>query len=105
MRKLSRKFYNEKGYLQAKYIEALETRKGFKFYTEYQTGSGRWRNYLSSSFELLQIFVALKIGYEKGNDSPRGGRSGDYVIINQICLNRIRKIKFKWEANKSNKSS
>jgi hypothetical protein len=93
MRKLPTEFYDKKGNLRSKYYHALMTRNGFKFYTESQTGSGRWTRYVSQKFALLDIFRALDIKYENRNDAPRGGRYGDYFLVNKIMLNRILKIK------------
>jgi len=93
MRKLSKEFYDKKGNLKAIYKNALVTRNGFKFHTESQTGSGRWTRYISIRGALLEIFRALDIKYESGNDAPRGGRHGYYFLVNKIMLNRILKIK------------
>ena len=93
MRKLSKEFYDKKGNLKSLYYNALMTRDGFKFYTESYIGSGKWRHYISQRSALLDIFRALDIKYESGNDAPRGGRHGYYFLVNKIMLNRILKIK------------
>lgn len=47
----------------------------------YTSGSGRYSQNAGSVKEVTEILDALKIKYITGNDSPRGGHTGNWIKI------------------------
>jgi hypothetical protein len=45
------------------------------------SGSGRFTTNLDYTFDCKNILTFLKLKFETGNDSPRGGLTGNYIKI------------------------
>lgn len=54
---------------------------GVKFYINHQTGSGRWTKITDYEFRVRNILLWNGVIFESGNDAPRGGKLGDYIIV------------------------
>ncbi len=63
-------------------IEAIE-KIGSKISTGKNTGSGRYASSTCWGEETIWILNQIGVTAEVGNDSPRGGRAGEYVIIKE----------------------
>lgn len=76
----------------ASYINELAT-SGYT-YTGYYTGSGRHTKAQNYKGEVESVLRSLGISYAAGNDAPRGGVSGEYVVItSKAVMANIRKSK------------
>ena len=45
------------------------------------SGSGRFTTNIDCTIDLTDLLTKMGISYEKGNDSPRGGKTGNFVKI------------------------
>lgn len=50
---------------------------------------GRYKLIDRAYFRTCEILQALKLKFETGNDAPRGGSEGDYILVS---LKELRKI-------------
>lgn len=48
------------------------------------SGHGRFCTALDYTLDVCRILDTAKIKYQKGNDAPRGGKEGNYVILTHI---------------------
>ena len=78
-----------KGFYQKtrrEYNSALEALKnpGKKIRCAKNTGSGRYASSVSWLREVLALFDRMGFkGYSWGNDAPKNGRCGDFIIVNE----------------------
>lgn len=96
LEKLSRKdktnlVTKKNGNLTTLAVESIK--KGFncKFYPNYTSGSGRFTTNLTND----RVFIIIKLlGYKfkTGNDSPRGGKTGDYIKVSKRAFNTIKSL-------------
>lgn len=47
----------------------------------YTSGSGRFTSNLDYTKDVIELLDLLKVKYEVGNDSPRGGLTGNFIKI------------------------
>lgn len=52
-----------------------------KVRTCHTSGSGRYTQCLDYTMDFRRLLDAAEIKYEYGNDAPRGGKCGQYIII------------------------
>lgn len=45
------------------------------------TGSGRFTHNLNYTTDTEILLKLLRLNYKKGNDAPRGGLTGNYIVI------------------------
>lgn len=64
-----------------------------KIYTGYYNGSGRWATASSAQATVVSILKAEGYEFEKGNDAPRGGVTGEHLLVPAEALNFIKNIK------------
>ena len=71
-------------------IKDFRNRDG-KFYITYTSGSGRFTTNLSNS---SVITICQKLGYKFKmlNDSPRGGKTGDYIKVSKKAFENIKSL-------------
>lgn len=67
--------------------------EGNKIYHTYTSGSGRFTTNHSAKWTLLEILKAFNYKYTEGNDSPRGGKCGDYLKVSKRAMEFIKSIK------------
>lgn len=73
----------------------IDIQLGIKIYVGENTGRGSWTRYkLSEGVQLLKRFLKIK---SEGNDAPKGGQTGNYVIFadcreNKEIINFIDKL-------------
>lgn len=81
------------GSLTKRTIEAIKgyRNNGGKFYTHYTSGSGRFTTVLSNG-NILILIKLLGYKFEEGNDSPRGGQTGNYVKVSKVAFNNIKSL-------------
>lgn len=58
-----------------------------QIYTGYNSGSGRFTSAHSAMSLVSSILDAQGYSYEKGNDAPRGGITGEYVKVSKTAYN------------------
>jgi hypothetical protein len=63
-----------------------------KIYTGYYSGSGRFTSRHSAQSTITSILTAQGYKFELGNDSDRGGASGEYVKMSKKAINFIESI-------------
>ena len=61
--------------------EWLQVPENPKIRTCWNTGTGRFCHNLDYTSDLITLLARLGVRYEVGNDAPRGGKTGTYVII------------------------
>lgn len=66
------------GYKNAK--KAFEN-PNIKVYTCHTSGSGRFTSNIDSTADTIAILKGENVEFEIGNDSPRGGKTGNFVIV------------------------
>ena len=64
-----------------------------KIYTGYYNGSGKWATATSAQHTIVSILKAQGYKFERGNDAPRGGVTGEYVKVSKIAFNFIKALK------------
>lgn len=56
-----------------------------------------WRNYGRSARDFTQyywdVLSVLNIDYNYGNDAPRGGKEGNYIVLTKKGQRRIKEIR------------
>lgn len=55
--------------------------KTIKYYTVTEKGSPRRRHYEDFTSDFERVLKAKKLNYTLGNDAPRGGQLGNYLLI------------------------
>lgn len=55
--------------------------KAIKYYTITEKGSPRHRHYEDFTSDFERVLKAKKLNYTLGNDAPRGGQLGNYLLI------------------------
>ena len=50
--------------------------------TCHTSGSGRFTSNLDYTSDVVELLSLLGVKFEQGNDSPRGGKTGNFVKIN-----------------------
>lgn len=63
-------------------IEAISN-PGVKVRTCWTSGTGRFTSNLDYHFNTTNILNQLGVSYEEGNDSPRGGKTGQFVTVKE----------------------
>lgn len=64
-----------------------------KIYTGYYSGSGRFTSACSAITNIIQILNAQGYKFEKGNDAPKGGITGEYLKVSKTAIKFIQSIK------------
>ncbi|MDF1618779.1 hypothetical protein [Petrocella sp. FN5] len=54
----------------------------------YYTSSTYWRGYTTVYIQSGKVLEKFMVKKEKGNDAPRGGKDGDYIIFKNTKQNR-----------------
>lgn len=49
--------------------------------TCHTSGSGRFTSNLDYTSDVVELFNLLGLKFEQGNDSPRGGKTGNFVRV------------------------
>lgn len=96
LEKLSRKDKNnlvtkKDGSLTKLAIDSIKTGFRCKFYPTYTSGTGRFTTNLTND-RVLTIIKLLGYKFEMGNDSPRGGKTGDYIEVSRVAFNKIKSL-------------
>ena len=60
-----------------------------KIYTGYYSGSGRFTSTHSASHVIESILNAQGYKFEKGNDAPKGGITGEYLKVSKTAIKFI----------------
>lgn len=70
-----------------KFIYELENNLGNKIYLGEYKGNKRRGHYFEFNYSLMVLrkFIDIK---EEGNDAPRGGQAGDYVIFKKNNISK-----------------
>jgi len=81
------------GSLTKRSIEAIKDyRNGDgKFYTHYTSGSGKFTKNAEND-NIYWIIKLLGYKFEKGNDSPRGGQTGNFIKVSKVAFNNIKSL-------------
>lgn len=76
------------GNLTSLAIDAITSFRGGVFRPNYTSGSGRYTINLSN--DRVKVIASL-LGYKikEGNDSPRGGQTGNYIKLSKVATNNI----------------
>lgn len=61
--------------------EWLASDFNYKIRPCWTSGRGRFTSNLDYTNSLCMLLSSLRIRYEVGNDAPRGGKTGNYVLI------------------------
>ena len=62
--------------------EWLQVPENARIRTCWTTGKGRFCHNLDYTSDFTTLLARLGVRYEIGNDAPRGGKNGIYVLIN-----------------------
>lgn len=78
------------GSLKQRAIKAISDyrNRDNKFYTTYTSGTGRFTTNLTND-SIYWIVKLLEYKFEEGNDSPRGGKTGDFIKVSTVAFNNI----------------
>lgn len=63
-------------------LTKIDPTKCDKVRTCHSSGRGRFTTCLDYTADFRRLLDAAGIRYEHGNDAPRGGKCGQYIIIN-----------------------
>lgn len=67
--------------LTYKSLKKALSNSGTKIWVGKNTGSGRYTSSVSWQDKCQTVLKSLSIAYEVGNNAPRGGKAGDYIIV------------------------
>ena len=82
----------KEGKLKARYSQALWKLifyPGNKIYPRQWVQNRRHSELLDHSARYIELFDALGLSYTTGNDAPRGGQTGYYIILTQKALRKL----------------
>jgi hypothetical protein len=63
-------------------VKAVEN-PGTKIRTGWYTGTGRFTSAHNHHEEVARVLIVAKIRFKDGNDSPKGGVWGNFIIVNK----------------------
>lgn len=69
--------------------DVINTPAGTKFRLTVQTGRFRKHYSKSDHADALDVIEFLNLPFEKGNDSPRGGKLGDFFTVTDATRGRL----------------
>ena len=78
------------GHLRKEYRDTINRVNGTRIYHTQTRGRGRYINYYSFRHTLVELLNELGYKYREGNDAPRGGRTGDYIVITKSALKGLK---------------
>ena len=88
--------WTKKNMLHANYTRAAQhlTNQGeVKLHLCYWSGTRRHMTLVDSDHRhLINMLDALRLKYETGNDAPRGGAAGEYILIPKSELKKVEAI-------------
>lgn len=64
-----------------------------KVYHTYTSGRGRFISNHSASATVKAILTASNYKFSEGNDSPRGGKIGDYIKVSKRAMEFLIKVR------------
>ena len=67
--------------------------KSNKIYTGYYSGKGRFTSAHSAMHTVVSILNAQGYKYIKGNDSARGGVSGEHVKVSKVAFEFVKSLR------------
>lgn len=71
-------------------VSLLMAEKNYRRYTNYTTGRGRFTSAMISMIDdYTLVLTSLGLEFTTGNDSPRGGRNGDYILLTDESYNKL----------------
>ena len=78
------------GSLKIRVVKAIKDyRNGdCKFYTHYYSGSGRFTTVLEND-NIYWVIKLLGYKFEKGNDAPKGGKTGEFIKVSKRAFENI----------------
>lgn len=82
----------KEGKLKARYSWALGKLLNYpknKIFPRQWVQNGRHSELLDHSARYIELFEALGLSYTTGNDAPRGGKTGYYIILTPEALHRL----------------
>lgn len=86
------------GSLVAHTINAIENSKytrhgaGYKIHYAFWAGSNRHRRLVSYKDRLLSILKERSFKVVHGNDAPRGGAEGDYLLVSKRAIKYLNSL-------------
>lgn len=82
---------NHKGIeLLVSLLMAEKNYRRYTNYTTYTTGRGRFTSAMISMIDdYTLVLTSLGLDFATGNDSPRGGRHGDYILLTDDSYNKL----------------
>jgi len=89
------KAFKKDGSLTKRGIEAVEIIKRQPNTTinfQSWTGSGRHIRLVSHEEEILDLIKKFRYKYKRGNNSPRGGKDGEFISISKTAYKKITSI-------------
>lgn len=79
---------SKKGFELASVVyKGLENQKEFKIHTYHSNYSGGYVNEKDCQSDYVELCKAFNLKYELGNDAPRGGKNGNYILIKRDLRN------------------
>lgn len=77
--------------LNKKAVEKLERlSKGGKIYTAGSSYSGGWKKAFDETDEYINILNTLNKKYSIGNDAPRSGLNGKYILCRKFDFEKLK---------------
>jgi hypothetical protein len=67
-------------YILRNALDAFEVRGGVKIYY-YQVTTGKWGKTVDYKPQIIAALNLLNLSYVEGNDAPRGGKTGNFIMI------------------------
>ena len=82
----------KEGTLKTRYFNPLWKLLNYpkdKIYPRQWVQNGRHSELLDHSTRFTEFFDALELSYTSGNDAPRGGQTGFYIVLTPEALRRL----------------
>lgn len=67
--------------------------EGDKIYTGYYNGSGKWATASSAASTVKAILKAEGFDFKQANGAPRGGITGEHLLISEDAVSFLQTIK------------
>lgn len=80
--RLEKRFTGSKSSIAYKNVMKIITDKSYTFIRPcYTSGKGRFTTNMDYTSDICGLLDLLGVKYESGNDSPRGGKTGNFIKI------------------------
>src|SRR5699024_2526306 len=92
MKAIKKEFIQKNGKLNYEVRNALNVSyfNENKIYPVHTSGSGRFTSNIDLSYRIENFLEAHSYKFKKGNDAPRGGKTGDFIKVSKTAMSFLK---------------